>query len=793
MTSSILPLATAAQRSVAPPSLTGTISGIVVDSANQTQLTYVTVDIMETEKSRTLKSTLSNENGFFTLTELSPLKQYHLTLTYSGYRPVTLQVPPFTTSSVHLGKITLVSLAIQLKEVQVTSPKPLLEQSLDKLTYNVEADPESMTASALDILRKIPLFSIDAEDNIQLNGNSNYRVLINGKSSSLFLSNQSELFKNLSASIIKTIEVITVPPSRYEASGVGSIINITTYKKTFGGYNGGLTVRASNPGGLSTSGNLAAKKGKLSFSTSFSHTNSTSPANSHTLIRSDKIRHTGMEQTGNSRSHNWTQNGSAELSYELNDLNLLTIGYGTNRGQGASHNNQQVVLLNSISEPKEAYQRLNDSRNKYDGSDLNVDYQRTFKNNEDRQLSLTYSLSNSTNISTGSYSLQPLTNNKAVFSITDNEDGYREQTLKADYIQPLKNHTLELGISAVQRHNSSNYFYKDQDTTTGAFVPDSAQSNSFNYKEDIYAAYTSLNLNMGKWGIRTGARLEKAKVDGLFLSSGTAAGQLYTNLVPTLTLSRQFKGISTLRLSYSQRIQRPDLYYLDPYVDRTDPWNISYGNPGLKPALAQVFTLAYNTSFKKSSINLHVFHQFTNNAIQQYTVLDADTVARTTFGNIGRSQNTSFSSGFNTTLFKKLNINLNSNANYVEYTSTINGKIQNRKGLTYGTSGTASLRLKTWRFSSTMSYNAPNILVQGKSASYISNSCTLNKFFLKNSKASLSLLVSSPFRQHRRSFTEINEPAFYQLRSSYTVIRRFALSFNYRFVKVQDSSAGNQQ
>lgn len=298
----------------------------------------------------------------------------------------------------------------------------------------------------------------------------------------------------------------------------------------------------------------------------------------------------------------------------------------------------------------------------------------------------------------------------------------------------------------------------------------------------------SLNLNMGKWRLKAGGRLEQAHLDAAFLSSGTLAVQDYLNLVPSFTLSRQLKGNSTLKLAYTHRIQRPNLYYLDPYTDLTDPYNISYGNPSLQPALAQVFNLAYSIFKKKTALNFSMVHQFTNNAIQQFTVLEADTIARTTFGNIGRNQNTSFSLGLHTTLFKKLGINLNGAANYIEYTSTIRGKTGSNKGFTYNTTGSANLRLKTWRISSSISYNAPNILAQGRTASYVSNSVTVNKYFLKNNNANLGFSVSSPFREHRRSYTEIDNPGFYQLRSSSTVIRRFSLSLNYRFVKVQGNS-----
>ncbi|MBD0299281.1 MAG: carboxypeptidase regulatory-like domain-containing protein, partial [Nitrososphaera sp.] len=286
---------------------TGTIKGVVVDSATQTTLSRVTVMVQEVGKRQPIKSTVTSENGFFELTGLLH-KPYQLTLSYIGYRTTTVPLPSFTSSPIDLGSIALVALTKQLKEVQVIALKPVLAQDADKLTYNVDADPESKTATGFDILRKIPMLSLDADDNLQLNGSGNIRVLINGKSSSLFLYNLSDAFKNLSASAIKTIEVLTVPPSKYEAQGTGGIINITTYKKSIGGYNGGINVRVSSPQAFSINSSLTVNTGKFGFSGNVGYNNSTNPTNKSFFSRQDKIRHDRLEQTGVSNNDNRSQN-----------------------------------------------------------------------------------------------------------------------------------------------------------------------------------------------------------------------------------------------------------------------------------------------------------------------------------------------------------------------------------------------------------------------------------------------------------------------------------------------------
>jgi hypothetical protein len=776
-----------AQIASVPKHFGSTVKGMVVDSATHAALRQLTVTVYESSKILPFKTTLTNDNGAFEITEL-PSNLYQLTFTYFGYKSISIKLPAFTISQIDVGQIALANLVQQLPEVRITTKKPLIEQDLDKLTYNVEADPESQTATTLEILRKIPMLTIDADDNLQLNGNSNYRVFINGKPSLLLIHNESDVFKNMAASAIKTIEVITNPSSRYEAEGIGGIINITTYKKNIGGYNGDVNLQASNPEGYSTSGNITASFGKLSFATNYGYATNTSPSNNSVFIRQDKIHQNKLQQFGVSNGSNWTYNWGNELTYELNELNQLTARYNTNNGEGNSRSVQQVTLLNAFNETAQAYENRNEATSNVNAKDFGVDFRRNFKKNNAQQLTFSYRWRNDANNNNSNFILLPLFNYSDQVTLTQNNDEAREQSLQTDYIQPIKKHSLELGVSTISRHNVSDYFYKNRDSGTNTFLIDTSQSNQFNYKEMLVACYLSLNMRWGRWGLRVGGRMEQSKIDARFTSSGTIAKQTYLNIIPNLTFSRQLKGASIIKLAYNQRINRPDLYYLNPYIDRTDPWNISYGNPYILPALAHIFNASYFTTIKRTYISLTAFHQFTNNAIQQITTLGTDTIARTTFGNIGQNKNFSLALSTNTTVFQKLGINLNSNLNYVKYRRSSEGKSQVNKGLTYNVFGAANLRLKKWRAGMSISYAAPNILMQVRTASYTASNITINRNLLKDKNLTVGLAVNNPFQKNRHSIIEINEPTFYQLQNSFTQLRRINISINYRFTKVQDGT-----
>jgi hypothetical protein len=778
-----------AQTPAPSPSLTGTIRGTVTDSATQAALSYVTIVVQEAGKNQNIKTTFTKENGSFEITGL-PEKQYQLVISYVGYKQRILPLPAFTASTIDLGKLILVSSAKQLKEVQVVTEKLLVEQDIDKITYNVDADPESQTMTALDMLRKVPLLTVDAEDNIKLNGNSNYRVLINGKTSSLFVRSPKDVFRSMPANTIKSIEVITNPPSKYEAEGVGGIINIITHKKNIGGYNGSVNLGASSPKGSNLGGYLTAKAGKVGFSGYFGRGTHYNPANSNNLFREDRIQQTRLEQTGSSKGDNTFQYFSGEFSYEMDTLNLFTANYSMNLSTGNNSFHQDVDLLNTDGVLTQAYRRLNSGKNRWQGSDFGADYQRTFKKSKDQLFTLSYRLSNSGNGSETDFSLVPLLNYNGQISQTENDGSSMEHTIQADYVQPIKKHTLELGLKSIFRLSNSDYFYSNQDPETGRFVLDPNLSNNFDYRQDVYAAYTSISLKKGDWGLKAGARLEETKVDANFKSSSTIAEQDYFNLIPNITLSRKLKGTSTMRLSYTQRIERPSLYYLNPYVNQIDPRNISYGNPELEAATNNVFNLAYNTFMKGTSINASIFHNFTNSSIQSYTTLGTDTVARTTYGNIGRNQTYGLSLSGNTTLFKKLSLNMNTSTSYVKLTSMIDGLPQNNDGFTFNIFGYTSYRFdKGWRASGNIGYNSSRIMLQGRSSGYIWNSISVNKQFLKDNKATIGFSINSPFQKNRRFFNEISNPRFVQNQENFYVMRRYSMSFNYRFGKLKGGIA----
>ena len=767
-------------------SVTGTIKGSVVDSLQKKSLSFVTISVKESGKNDIIKTISSNEDGSFEVTGV-PYKRCEISFTSVGYKEKIIQLPAFTSSIIFMGKVPIAPTPNHLQEVKVMAEKLLIEVDVDKITYNVSADPDSRSITTLEILRKVPLITIDAEDNISLNGSNSYRILINGKRSSLFVNNVSDVFKSMPASLIKSIEVITNPSARYEAEGIGGIINITTFKKRIDGYNGSVNASASMPLSLSTGGFITYKSGKLGLSSTLNLSTGISPVSLSDGSRVDKLFLNNLEQSAEGNSKNRFAYMSAEGSYELTPLDLLTASGSFNGGKGDNSFDQRVKLINSTGSVVEAYKNVNMSNNNFKGNDFDFDYQRSFKKNTERLFTLSYKLTTNDNSSNSLSKIDPLINYKAKENLIDDAEVFSEHTVQAYYVHPFKNQLLELGVKSIWRFNNSNYSYTNRLPGSTLYLRDSALSNDFNYDQNISAAYFSVTLKKDKWGLKAGARMEETKTRADFRTSGTHANLTYFNVIPNLTLSRKLTRVSMIRMSYSQRIERPSLYYLNPFVEISDPRNIYFGNPNLKPATSHVFNVGYSSFIKGISVNSSLFHHYTRNSILYYTTLGNDTIARSTYDNIGSNQTSGFSISTNITIRKNLSININNTNSYLKFTSNINGMPGSSHGFMSAILLYTSYRFnKGWRSSASFNYNTTSVLLQGTQAGYISNTIAVSKEFLKEKKASATLSLNNPFQNRRNLYTELDDPLFYQLRNSYTVVRKITVSFNYRFGRLQD-------
>jgi len=685
-----------------------------------------------------------------------------------------------------LGKISLEE-GTEIKEVTVTAQKPLVRIEVDKLVYNMESDPESQTNNALEMLYKVPLITIDAEENITLNGQSNFKVLMNGKSSSMMAGNLKDVLKSLPAKTIKDIEVITNPSSKYDAEGVGGIINIITNKKSLSGYNGSIGAGFDTRGGYNGSLYLAAKLGKLSFSGRYYgdyyvQPQSRNTGNGEYFNNSDYH----YSYTDGSNSYSGLSSGfSGEASFEIDSLNLISLSFWGYQGSYENKGISNTGFMNTDEDITRSYRNTIKSSTGYGYLTGNMDYQKTFKKPE-QSFTLSYKLDNNPDHTKYISNVEGIVNYDTYSQRSENKSAGREQTLQADYYDPLtKKHQIEGGMKFILRQNSSNSENLRNEEVT-------SEVNKLDYDQYILGLYLGYLYKLEKISTKVGLRLERTWNDGISETAGikTDFKNRLFNLVPYITFSYMPKQGRTLKLSYTQRLSRPGIWYLDPYINDVDSMNVSYGNPRLDAEISHSFELGYTYFTPKLNFSATSYASLVNNSIERITRIQTNGSRISTYENIGKDQRLGITLYVNYRPSAKLSIYSYAGASYTNLSANSGYAIKN-KGFNYRMS--LGSRWTAWKNGS-VSFNggiySPNIMLQGKSSGFYYTSLGVSQYLL-NRKLMLSAYASDPFWKEKKYSGEYGDITFHSSNETVYSARslRFSLTWNFGKMDLQVKKA----
>ena len=366
------------------------VSGTVTDSSNK-PLPFVTVRLFKPADLQTpLQTTLSAADGVFQFNKVDS-GNYTFTFTHTGFAEKKQTITVKQGIETKIDPVALSKINATLTEVVVKSQRALVEQADDRIVFNVEDDPASKTETAIDILRKAPFVTVDGEDNIKVNGKANFKVLLNGKETSMFANNIKEALRGFPGALIQKIEVITSPSAKYDGEGIGGLINIITKKKVVG-YNGTLSSfsRTSDKlNNLSVNGN--AKFGKIGASV-FYNIGGTSPVkleNINTTVPTVPTAFSKRTLAGDQHTNSGWQFGNAELSWEMDTLNTLSV-YANIDSWNENTVSDQTITTDFVAAPSViSYYDLNNKTNN-PGISVGTDYIKKFSKNKDREFSLKF-------------------------------------------------------------------------------------------------------------------------------------------------------------------------------------------------------------------------------------------------------------------------------------------------------------------------------------------------------------------------------------------------------------------
>lgn len=785
------------------------VKGILLDSLTQEGEPYATIKIVKKEApAKALKMLVTDMKGQFQ-EKVPGTGNFVMTITSVGRTPI---VKDFSVKAgeklVDFGTLYIVDASNELGQVEIVAQKPLVKADIDKIEYNVQDDPDAQSNSVLEMLRKVPLVTVDGEDNIQVNGSSSFKVYVNGKPNNMMSNNPTEVLKSMPANSIKHIEVITNPGPKYDAEGVGGILNIVTVGSGVEGYTATFSANVSNRGaGGGAFGTI--KSGKLTVSARYNYNYNDQPRNynsgsQHVTPEAVTENSSNLDYDGSNKGHSSFQSGSMEASYEIDTLRLVTMSFGLWGGGNKSNGSTDYIATfpeSMNAAPIYSYSAFNRSKSSWYSIDGGVDYQRLFKV-KDRMLTFSYKI-NTRPQTSDSYTEYEIDNGynpdwaDYLNRLKNLHNNTTEHTFQADYTTPIgKLHTLEAGAKYILRNNSSEDDRFDADDT-GKYEYNKDQSSHYKHLNDIIAAYLGYGLKVKRLSGRLGLRYEHTIQDVKYLvGRGEDFTKNFDDVVPSASIGYKLTDMSNLRLGYNMRIYRPGIWSLNPYLNDTDPSYISQGNPELDSEKSHAFNLSYSNFTQKFNINISARYSFTNNSIENVTRLMPDTeieglknptgkdVLYSTYANIGKTRYASVNGyvNWNATPRTRIYMNMSGNYSYLEGSEGM----RNDGWSLFAYGGAQQTLPHDWRISLNVFGQTPWIMLQGKGSSFFDYGLSVNKSFL-DKRLTLSAFASNFFKKYMDQSSTTEGNGFIR-ESNYKYSRqRFGISVSYRIGELKAS------
>ncbi|MDR0581872.1 MAG: TonB-dependent receptor family protein [Prevotellaceae bacterium] len=780
-----------AQQPAGTPVQTGKfiIQGNILDALDDETIPFATVKIFSGEQSqKPLQATVTDGDGKFRET-INQKGNYLLSVEFIGKKSVRI---PFSTGDkpvIDFGIIKMDDDAQQLEEVVVSAQKVLVKVDLDKITYSMEDDPEAAANNVLDMMRKVPMVTLDGDENVQLKGATDFKYYINGKPAMMLDNNASDVLRSMPANTVQTIEVITDPGAKYDAEGVAGIINIVTKKQSsLGGYTATITANGAAIGASGAVGTayLSLKYGKIGFTGSLSAGKVTFLEDEQYSFREDytNATHHYLNQDGRSKLRNDLIRGYGEWSYEIDTFNLLTVSFNRSHTNRLSDAATDVLMRSSSYDTTYQYFQQRNLTQESGNTSAGVDYQHLFLL-PNRLFTASYRFNRS--------SADVMSDNTVTGYLHSGGDRNKqysngsidEHTFQLDYTTPIyKIHTVETGIKYIRRINGSTSGLSRLagDTWTPVF----SDRDRFRHTQDIAAAYAGYSVKYKQWGVKTGVRFEGTWLNAAFPTNGAMNFEAkYTNLIPSGLFTYRLSPAQILRGSYAMRLSRPDISLLNPYRNTSDSLYIQYGNPSLQAVKYHTFDLGYNYFNSKFSANINLTYNQTNNAVNEDTWIE-DGISYSTYKNIANAKRFNLAILTNYSLTPKHRIYFNVRGNYADLRSNENGDIH-RTG--YGGSisaGSQHTLPYDFRFNIVLDYSAPAISLQSTAGDYFFHNFTLSKSFL-DKKLTVRAVIYNPFIK-KLDFTTTRETSdfYYHVHNYRYRSRRIEVTASYSFGEMKE-------
>ncbi|GAB3785611.1 outer membrane beta-barrel family protein [Spirosoma horti] len=767
-----------------PVSRQAWIRGTLVDE-KKAPIPFTTVALHRTADSVLITGVVADESGVFAL-QAKP-GRYFLKVSAVSYREKIIPAINVDEQDKQLGSLVLVASAKRLDEVVVRGEKSQMELALDKRIFNVGKDLANAGGTASDILKNIPSVAVDGDGNVSLRGSNSVRILIDGKPSGLVSFKGGSGLQQLQGSMIERVEVITNPSARYEAEGMGGIINIVLKKERKEGFNGSFDVITGYPTNFGAAANINYRRKNLNFFVNYTASFRNTPGRS-SLYQEVYNNDTTFvyRQNSTSRLKGQNNNARAGIDYYFNPKSILTASYTWRLSKGKRFSDIQYLdyKVNTNNVLQSITSRTQDETETEPNSEYVVSYKKTFAREGHELTADVRYLDNweksdqffaqKTTQPDGNPSTIPSTLQRAL-----NDETEKQLLVQVDYVRPFaKDGKLEGGLRVSSR-NMTNDYSVTQQSADNTWTPLPGLTNDFLYVEKINALYGIVGNKVRKFSYQMGLRAEWTDVTTTLKQTNDVNPRSYANLFPSVHATYDLPRQHALQISYSRRVRRPQYNDLSPFMTFSDNRNFFSGNPDLNPEFTNAFEIGHIKYVEKGSMSSSIYYRHTTGKIIRIRRVDESGNSTTRPENLATedSYGAEFTGSYalykwwkldgSVNFFRAVTNGGNLDASYQSDTYSWFTRLMSRFTI-----------LKSTDFQLRGNYEAPQKTPQGTRQAIATLDLSLSKDVLRNN-GTLVLNVIDVFNSRRyRSITE--GANFYTESSSQGRLRQINLTFNYR-------------
>ncbi|TDD97048.1 outer membrane beta-barrel family protein [Flavobacterium cellulosilyticum] len=766
------------------------ITGNVIEKNSKHPLEYATITFLNSKNPKAKTGGITNQKGDFNIDVIPG--DYDIKIEFISFTPIILKQRKLEVST-NLGQIALIEDATQLNEVVVRTEQTSVSIKLDKKVYNVGADLMVKGGTVSDVLDNIPSVSVDSDGTVSLRGNSNVRILIDGRPSNAI--NISEALRQIPADAIDKVEVVTNPSARYDSEGGGGLLNIILKKGKNLGLNGALITSVGNPENYGVSGNINYKTEHFNLFTTTGYNYRTNPGNSFTnteYLNSDGSTKNYINESKNNNRIREGYNSNFGLDWYLNNSTTWTNAFNIRKNNG---NSPETVTYNNY-----------DLNHQY----VSTTYRNSTQNSDSQDMEYTSNFIKKFKKEGHKFTIDAAFSKdkdndnsiitSAVLEKTSSAQKQNESLIQTDYVLPFgKESQFEMGYKGNFNSLFTDYKVGNLDNS-GNYTPNNQFTNILDYKEKVNALYTQLGTKINKLSFLFGMRWEDSKINVNQLVTNDFNTKKYNNFFPSAFVTYEISDESSTSISYSRRISRPRGRMINPFSNYTSNINIFKGNPDLNPAFTNSLDFGYLKRWNKLTFNTSMYANKTTDSFQFIRRENGDFVNGTpvilsTPINLATENRFGFEFTLNYSPYKwwKLNTNFNffkvdTKGDYT-YTNSQNVLItQNfdNNASSWFTRLTSKITLPykiDWQ--SNVTYNGPQSTSQGRVLGNMSANLGFSKDMFKE-KGTLALNVQDVFNSRKRKYDTFIPGVLNSYSEMQWRTRQINLSFTYRFNKPKE-------